>query len=1170
MAAQQKATTRLQFDATLAATIGHHYTEGQRTTIKNAFCAYRHVPTEDWSLRLEAILERSGVLCNVAEALNSRLSTINIDHLEASDASVFSEAFIAAVDGPSKVLPQVPLICNRATCVGCGNVLPPRAVWPTSWCVRPRGKKKGIRSFSTKDPVLVAASVFSYARPCLNPECELDHFYDFAKGNGKLYVYSDWRDRRFMLGVGQKACYYESSELDLMTRLVLEAQTSFSAAAEAFDAVAAGRPLGSYKATSRTEDIYKRRPLQHAIDKACVLRWEELLHEDDGLQKQNLICLSDLDSFDEYLLRAVDYDSGRYMYFLRWFAAAHRCHDAEGRHCGWACGVDGVFIPRSVCFTWNCPVKPVAGGFCPKCKLKVPSGPDDVHRPVRLQLKTDEACWYRGEVTLFNVATDEEPATWTISVAKETGDKTTPTRSLKLEKADLIKALGRYEAARITEEPDDALGRYEAARITEEPDDGASTGKRKRASGSRGNVASSQQQPDEEKVAPGDGWASAKGSVDVPVIDDFLAAEEDDSGIPVGCRCKDIVKTPNGTTKHLLTGIYSCGCFMNLKESTHRAEGAVVCLEEECDMMAWNDKNEFATPLNEWYDNSCHHIRHVFVVLFNLLRGNDTHNHSPVVTTLELVVLAMIKNRRLDGFHRRVHSETSWCRRVMDPADCPTLAECDTEANEQSNSWLGLKKSLLREMTEGNYKFRLLTLACIYSQRCSQRRLTSERPAPKKREIPVGDLKSGAKTQWNLPDDLRISPPAAFVKASVKVSVIRGGFREWWPLLRPMRHLKKAQASISMYARENCQDWLAWRLEHPTDAFPERKSFVDHSETINDNHKIARSLDMLKPSTSASTYRTSINIERSLTSSGETAMTTINSSRQRSFGNTERADLPSPSSTPMTLATTSSGARSSTCFASRRLTRLTSSTVTSKIFRSAALRYLHEPDAILSIIASHLYLPAPPPLVHIYHTTGFILFRTHRQSPIPMLSLFPRASMIPCEPSPFIGPRVSSDLGWIWIHRDDLEHFVSSQAERRRRDGGAARPTYRYDGSLYLVVGSKRWGRNTKNKRGDRGCRSASTTLAPVDRVPASTVPSRRPTGGAGRCWWTPVGGQAGRRTYRRRGGGASTSLDPDVHAEERSRSCMQKRDRGRRLVKRRRRLRRGRLRWRRRPLVTM
>lgn len=422
-----------------------------------------------------------------------------------------------------------------------------------------------------------------------------------------------------------------------------------------------------------------------------------------------------------------------------------------------------------------------------------------------------------------------------------------------MEKKALVKALGDFAKAEAAdaeaEAPESSVPRSRQSKKrkatpSERPGDGwtlrrsKTPGLRQVASTSSGAAVIT---PAATVSSPGDhppgedGARPAQGLVGDAVLDEFLASEELSSGIPVKCRCKDMVKTPSGTTKFVLTRVSTCGCFLNLWDSTHRSEGAVVCVEEECFMEGWNEKKGLPVHLNEYYDNACHHLRHIFVVLANLLRDTDAHGHTAHVTLCR-IVLAMIKARAIDGLHVKGHSKSSWCRKFLDPADSPTLRAANTEANEQSNSWLALYSGTLRYMSQERYNFRLLTLALLSSEKSSQRRLASERSAPKTRETKVEELKSGGSGQWDLPDDLRIEPPAAFTNARVRLSVIGEGFKEWWPLLRSMRGPQKAQASENMYVRQNVQDWLAWRLDNPRAPFPTRKTFVDHIEAGVDDH----------------------------------------------------------------------------------------------------------------------------------------------------------------------------------------------------------------------------------------------------------------------------------------------------------------------------------------------
>lgn len=266
---------RQTFEGALRSTLGQSYSEATRTKLKHALAVYAdRVPTEDLKVRLPILL---GLSENVVSQLLARLRLVNKRRLGDAEMTVFSETLVRAAASCKEIVPQVPLMCAREKCVKCAGELAPRAVWPQAWSGKTNSKKKGLKTFCTRVEHLQDASVYSYARRCNS--CGLEHYYDHARGNGEYYMYDDWETTRFILGIGRKAHYYEVADISIMNRLMVDGKATWSASAEAFDAVAAKKPFGQYTEVARKQDVYKRKQIEKATQKALVLFWEAVVHD---------------------------------------------------------------------------------------------------------------------------------------------------------------------------------------------------------------------------------------------------------------------------------------------------------------------------------------------------------------------------------------------------------------------------------------------------------------------------------------------------------------------------------------------------------------------------------------------------------------------------------------------------------------------------------------------------------------------------------------------------------------------------------------------------------------------------------------------------------------------------------------------------------------------------
>lgn len=313
---------RAAFETLLTETFGTFYDDATRTLVKTFVCTYAATcPNEDLDLRLAAIMvtvthghtkclsqedllrRREEILELVAK--NSMVTTLRKQlcdlHPFAAAANECSTSLIEAVEAIKAIVPSVALVCTRERCVKCLQALTRRGSWPAAWR-GPRKKvaaKTGMRGFSSTSTRLRGATARSYSRRCLT--CKLDHYYDHAKGDDEMYFYRDWRDVRFIRGIGKKALYYEVKDVKEMAQFVLGAHTSASAVSECLDAIATDAPLWKFEEHARSDVLFKRKQLQLTLNKYYDFEWQIDMHGAEKFETLNSNYLCQQDWFTAHL-----------------------------------------------------------------------------------------------------------------------------------------------------------------------------------------------------------------------------------------------------------------------------------------------------------------------------------------------------------------------------------------------------------------------------------------------------------------------------------------------------------------------------------------------------------------------------------------------------------------------------------------------------------------------------------------------------------------------------------------------------------------------------------------------------------------------------------------------------------------------------------------------------
>lgn len=145
------------------------------------------------------------------------------------------------------------------------------------------------------------------------------------------------------------------------------------------------------------------------------------------------------------------------------------------------------------------------------------------------------------------------------------------------------------------------------------------------------------------------------------------------------------------TTAGVLALVSSCGLFLAVDEIV--ANESLRCVHAFFYAIMY--LHQVAPPKVIAYDDACHLLR------FWQLREAKSTFVSWVLKSLELVV---------DRFHFRNHVG-KFCKMWVDPSKCEALSDdSQTEAAEQSFSWLARSKHMFRGMSKGRFQFMLLHL----------------------------------------------------------------------------------------------------------------------------------------------------------------------------------------------------------------------------------------------------------------------------------------------------------------------------------------------------------------------------------------------------------------------------------------------------------------------------
>ena len=145
------------------------------------------------------------------------------------------------------------------------------------------------------------------------------------------------------------------------------------------------------------------------------------------------------------------------------------------------------------------------------------------------------------------------------------------------------------------------------------------------------------------------------------------------------------------TTAGVLALVSSCGLFLAVDEIV--ANESLRCVHAFFYAIMY--LHHVAPPKVIAYDDACHLLR------FWQLREAKSTFVSWVLNSLELVV---------DRFHFRNHVG-KFCKQWVDPSKCEALSDdSQTEAAEQSFSWLARSKHMFRGMSKGRFQFMLLHL----------------------------------------------------------------------------------------------------------------------------------------------------------------------------------------------------------------------------------------------------------------------------------------------------------------------------------------------------------------------------------------------------------------------------------------------------------------------------